>query len=1306
MQVKCKKCGKEYNIKDDFIKKADLKMRCRGCGEVIVIKKLASGKAAAPIAQVPPATPRPPAKAEPKVGEEISLPAVKSGGDGMEEFDLESAPVSILPKSRKETLPVAGIPLPPDRLTLPAAVDDPFDDLTAIKPSEKGEFEFDEAPRASKGGDLPAPRQKSDEMEFALDIPSAKGPAAESLPAVRVKSPEDEFGLDAVPSNETPRLGDLPAPKADTAKDEFNLDEPAARRDPAQGDFPVARGKPVEGEFSLDVPPMEGEGGVGDLPVPSKKRVKQGEFGMDLPAAKTSQTDEPFGVDIGEAPDGPEQPPAGEEGDIPAVLSPSSILPGLKEREKAADEPFGGLDLPQKKPASGVSAGGESANETGDIFASLDMPPSAVNFPQAITPQPAKDGKLDMQAAKEKLDVERSQKFVGKVGGTAFGEIDLGEAPEKAGASSLEETLGEKVGLPDRKYKGGETVESLAEEAMVELDSAAEQELVAKRDAARAEKEKKKEAPRGWKVVRGGKNLVLILILLILVGAGVVIWQTGTYMSIYKSFSKYVMGEDIDAYYARRDKAVASVSSNLTNDDYKDYKEGIEKLKRIYDGNRKDAFLAAYVSTLISVMQLRFGRDSEVDKVSEGLLHQVPSDNEFQLTYAMAVSSQKLVRRVEGAQQVIGALLGEHQKNPRDKELLHLAALGSFYIGDGQQALSLYTKLAGLENNSRRSSFGVIRALFLSGDTEKGDEQLNKFIEENPEFIEAQVVKARKNVKEGSVQQAESIIGKIQKEGKFDSYLEIPIRAIVGMIHLKKDEYQKAKEVFDEILKTDPMNVDALVGSGKIDLYEEKPANALGRFNIVLHLDPLNDEANFGTIQSQILLSKYKDAKAVLIKIEEKYKDDHRFYYFSALLAMALGDDNEAENHFKTAIEKNPIDLENYLALAEMYFKQGRNTDAIEVLGSARNKLPLTARLLTAFAKGRINRGEYEKAHEELAEAVKKDPEYSHALYYMGVTLFHLGNNEAALEHFEKVAARNPAYPGLVLHKGLIFEKMGDTEKALKSYNEAMKQKPDDEGVLIRAVAIYTENEKYDESKVLVDKILKINPASSEGMYYLGRIFLGKNQFAEALHSFEKAIKLNPNVGLYYQWAGLASEGLGNFTDALKYSEKALEKDENLAGAYLLRGKLRAKMGMIKDGKADLNRAMELKPGLVEAWGPLGIVYEEMRNFKEAIKAYETYLEHRPGDFEIHSRLGLIFYDRGNVSGARKHFTQAAQVSKEMSPYSKWRFTSLFYLGMIAEKDGNTSKAVEYFQEYIHSAPNDAIDREEVLARLEKLTSP
>jgi tetratricopeptide (TPR) repeat protein len=1264
MQVRCQSCGKEYSIKDDFVRKADLRMKCRGCGEVIVVKKIEETPAAAPAAvPPPPLTPRAQAS-------EAILPKAKTEGAGLHEFDLDSAPITIPPpKAAKGTLLGVAVPPPPDRVA-PKAIDDPFGDLPAVKPEPGAEFDFSAAPTPAKPLppiDLPAPKPDVDESEFESFSPSAKTPVLGQLtsPPAETPGPSDLHR----PSTPTPRFDDLPsAAKPGRPSAAFAIEEPKPGVFKDFGDLPV----PAQKAKAAD--------DFGDLPVPAQKAKAADDFGdLPVPAHKARAAE---GT-------GAEPTPSKPKATLP-MFKPDVPPPGPGQES--------GDDLPRKKTPAVPSPGMEAAGAGDDIFDALGMPPPKPSeTPKGPTDiQPAR-----MHVSKENLDVERSQKFIGQLGGTSFGEIDLGEAPPQA-PSDVKEKPAPEADLPERKRRPGDAAEALAAEAMVELDSAAATDAARARDKAKAAVAKAKGVPRGWKLAGGGKRTIALLAALVLVGAGVAVYQTGAYVSVAKLFRRHVMGEDVEAYFAMRDKAVAEVNARLVDDNYKDYVEGIRKLKAVYDGNREDVYLAAHLSTLISTMEIRFGEDKAMDAVSEGLLAQIPVENEFPLTALMATSSARILRKVGGAQ-AASSLQAEVQKHPRDAELLHLTALAFLSLRNGAAAETLYRQLATLENSSRRSVFGQIRAAYLGGKDAEADELLNAFIEKHPDFLEAQVLKARRNVTAGSLSQAESIIDKLLGEKKYDPYLEIPLKAIRGTIFLKKEQYQKAKVVFEEIINADPTDLGALLGLGAIDLYEGNAARALGRFNMVLAADPQSDEAKFGAVQCHIQLDQYKEARDLLTGLKATLGEDFRFFYYSALLEASLSRLDDAEALFKTAIEKNPMNLDSYLALADFYFDHNRGPEGMALLEVAKNKLPLTAKLLTGFARGRIERGEYAEAKSDLLEAVAKDPAYTHAHYFLGVALYALGSYDEALQQFDTVAAENPTYPGLVLHQGLIFEKKGEMDKALASYMKALEQKSDDEGVMLRAIALYLANDKIDDAQILVDKILKINPASAEAVYDMGRVEYGRKQFPEALHTFDKAIKLSPGVGLYYLWAGLTSERLTNYADALKYAERAVEKDPNLPEAYLLRGKLLVRLGMVKDGKADLLKVLELKPGLAEVWGPMGIIHEEERNFAEAITAYKKFLDVHPEDFEIHCRLGLLLLEKGDLGDARQHLADAAEVAKATSPSSKWRFTALYYLGVIAEREGNTAKAIEVYQAYIADAPMDAIDREEVLSRLGKL---
>ena len=114
------------------------------------------------------------------------------------------------------------------------------------------------------------------------------------------------------------------------------------------------------------------------------------------------------------------------------------------------------------------------------------------------------------------------------------------------------------------------------------------------------------------------------------------------------------------------------------------------------------------------------------------------------------------------------------------------------------------------------------------------------------------------------------------------------------------------------------------------------------------------------------------------------------------------------------------------------YFEIERVSDALELLGQAKEKLPPTANLYAAFGQGYIERDELDQALVEIEAAIEADPEHVQAHFLKGVVLYKLSQFEEAEEILGWVAEKDPGFPGLVLQQGLLFEALGQIEKAEK----------------------------------------------------------------------------------------------------------------------------------------------------------------------------------------------------------------------------------------------------------------------------------
>ncbi len=369
MKVICPGCRKEYEVEDHRIPPKGLRMRCTECRATIAVE--------GPGAKAPAAFP--------------------------------AAPPGPGPAVRSAVPTIQGIAPPPREA-------DPFGDLPAPKPPASDPF-----------GDLPA--RKSAPADLLGDLPAPRPAASDpfgDLPA-RKPAPADPFG--GVPGPRPPKADpftDLPGPKVGIADPFANLPVPragaAAFPAPADPFADLSPARPARaavghaptlrapGMTALPAPKGDPFGGI-DLPAPHVRGA------TDLPAPRG----DPFaGMDL-----------------------PMPQAPGLTDLPVHRDDPFAGLDLPVGREPSvppAVTAGIPIPRAAGadDPLQLASMPPHAGAAPPIPAPAPPKvtlpataashaPAPTPAPAASAPEPAPRAKPHQEKKGGTAFGELDLGE---------------------------------------------------------------------------------------------------------------------------------------------------------------------------------------------------------------------------------------------------------------------------------------------------------------------------------------------------------------------------------------------------------------------------------------------------------------------------------------------------------------------------------------------------------------------------------------------------------------------------------------------------------------------------------------------------------------------------------------------------------------------------------------------------------------------------------------------------------------------------------------------------------------
>lgn len=1355
MKHTCPKCGKNYDIRDDFVKPGGMKLRCRQCKAVMVVKPPGEEKAPPPVPASPSSPPTtvtpapreavvsmPPASSPPAGDSELPVAARSGEVDLVDEFDLvgPQTPAKPPPSPAAKKIETEMLPgVSEKKADLPAAragkLDEAFElDLPSPEPSARASEP--EPPSATPG---PAPGEGKTPLKTIAGMPTPlatpvpdeeptappseqevikKGATVMGMPAVKppISELEDPFG----------EL-DLPAPARGGDKEgEFSLDEPMAASSPAP---PARKPEKKQDEYSLDddgdgheavptpLPPvLSSPGSTPSVPVPavaSKQEDPDGGFGdLDLPAPKpprqkAAQDSDFGGLDLpGPRPDEQE---ARAEGEDPFS---DLELPVAQKQEKPAQtaDPFADLDIPSELPGEDLAPpeepqpptprdGKKDAKSDRDIFAEItDEVDDRPGVPgQGKEDESSMDDLLGGPLEDDQQEDQKVAQSTGEAGGVSFGEISLEDSDD---STSADELLEGGVDLPERKY--GATP-GAADGMSLDLDELGGGDVRTSAPPAPADDAKKKgkaEAPR-----KGiSRLLVPLLVLVLLAGSGAALYFTGLYMDVYKFASK-LAGRDIDAINAARERLLAEVSGELQEDTYAVYSDAADRVARhtrIHD----DDLARGYFIYLAYTIQMRFGPDATWDRKAEAHLRRMRIGKELPREKALAVNSQKLFvgKDTRSALQSLGQIQRSRRK---DTDVATLMALASLVAGDGKKALSSYESLGKMEGRSARVVFGMAQSYRLLGQNDRMNEALSELEKDHPDHLGAKILRAKALLRTGQLKQAEVLLNGVGKvgEGKLANSQASTVDALLGRIYLERQDTVRALEQFEKAAKADPENAEAIVGQATIHLLDQEPAKALGRFKVAASLDSSSIDARLGIVESQIDLANYTEAKKALEALRKAYPQEHKVHLLTGRLDRALKAYTDATDAYQKAIELNPAYLPSYLELASMYFETEQVAQAMDVLEEAKQKLPPTPNLHAAFGQGYIERGDLEGAMAELDEALEKDPEHVQAHFLEGVALYRMNEYEAAEEMFQWVEEHNPKHPGLILQQGLLFEAMGDLARAEDYYSKALEEQPDDPEVQIRTASILVYAQKYEQARKILDKVLEKDAGHPEAMYYLGRIELGEQKPMLALKLFEKSIRIKPNVAFYHLYAAIAQEENGSFTEALESADRALELDDDMAEAYLVRGRLLVRMSAVKDGTQDLLKALELKPDLIDAYAPLGKAAESMRNWKEAIQYYEKALQVDPERGDIHVDLALIQHERGSKASALEHFQQAVDLGRKQENKPKWYYTGLFYVGVHKEKSGDEQGAKKIYEEYLETAPLAAIDRQEVEKRLSYLES-
>jgi tetratricopeptide (TPR) repeat protein len=353
----------------------------------------------------------------------------------------------------------------------------------------------------------------------------------------------------------------------------------------------------------------------------------------------------------------------------------------------------------------------------------------------------------------------------------------------------------------------------------------------------------------------------------------------------------------------------------------------------------------------------------------------------------------------------IGKILSLLGKNPKEPNLLHLAALAYMGSGEHQRAIDYFQRSLQSHSNQPELHNNLANAYKHIGELTAAEKHYRTALKLQPQYLEA-----IKNL---------------------------------GLLLTKLERYAEAEETLQQALKLAPDSVVVLTSLGNLCREQELFTDAVNYYQQAVTVDPnyVNALHNLGLCykyleQAETAISYYERAQSLAPQLAEIDLN-----YGNALFELARYD--EAETRYKDAVAKAPLMVLAHETLSEFYWQLGQPQKIDGSYRWAIKTAPDHPELRLSLIRLLTATGEFDSAKSLARESIERCPVPE--LYQAQGKLFanELDYPRARESLQESLSLAYSLDAAQDLSKVHILE--GEYNKALELLNAAQQRAPDDQ---------------------------------------------------------------------------------------------------------------------------------------------------------------------------------------------------------------------------------------------------------------------
>ena len=221
------------------------------------------------------------------------------------------------------------------------------------------------------------------------------------------------------------------------------------------------------------------------------------------------------------------------------------------------------------------------------------------------------------------------------------------------------------------------------------------------------------------------------------------------------------------------------------------------------------------------------------------------------------------------------------------------------------------------------------------------------------------------------------------------------------------------------------------------------------------------------TVEKALECFKNKDYKGAIDLFTAALEQDTgnaELYNNLGLCYANDGNDERAEKNYLRSIELNSQIPQAYINLVDIYYKQGRYAEGINILSYAIDSLPEDLVFRHYLARFYMEDAKLDLAIDELEYILDKQPNNYDAYYDLGRVYFELGNYDSAIENFENILEYKDENEWIYYYLGEAYQANDEIDKALSNFLKAIARNNRMAVAYKKAAILYMAREDYEDA--------------------------------------------------------------------------------------------------------------------------------------------------------------------------------------------------------------------------------------------------